>query len=167
MAHAEAYKDPGTPEEQSRRTFMANAVIALGGVIGISLAIPLVTSLVPPPGAGNEAWSSLTPQEVDLLKKATDNMPVKVTFNVHEVNGYFGATDAEQFVWGGVAKLVPSPFAQEPLVIGPVSVLPLRLFVLATTLHVPVEESYSSQEVSPPDPPMANTFPVLSNTAVW
>ena len=31
MAHAEAYKDPGTPEEQSRRTFMANAVIALGG----------------------------------------------------------------------------------------------------------------------------------------
>ena len=33
MAHAEAYKDPGTPDEQSRRTFMANAVIALGGVM--------------------------------------------------------------------------------------------------------------------------------------
>jgi branched-chain amino acid transport system permease protein len=42
--------------------------------------------------------------------------------------------NAEQFVWGGVAKLVPSPFAQEPLVIGPVSVLPLRLFVLAATI---------------------------------
>jgi menaquinol-cytochrome c reductase iron-sulfur subunit len=99
MAHAEAYKDPGTPEEQSRRTFMANAVIALGGVIGISLAIPLVTSLVPAPGTSNDPWSGLTQSEVDELKKATANTPVKVTFNVHEVNGYFGATDAEQFVW--------------------------------------------------------------------
>ncbi len=99
MAHAEAYKDPGTPEEQSRRTFMANAVIALGGVIGISLAIPLVTSLVPASGTSNDAWSGLTPQEVDQLKKATDNTPVKVTFNLHEVNGYFGASDSEQFVW--------------------------------------------------------------------
>src|ERR1700739_446875 len=34
--------------------------------------------------------------------------------------------NGEQFFWGGVAKLVPSPFAQEPLVFGPVSVLPLR-----------------------------------------
>ena len=99
MAHAEAYKDPGTPEEQSRRTFMANAVIALGGVIGISLAIPLVTSLVPAPGAGNDEWSNLTQADVDALKKATETTPVKVTFNVHEVNGYFGATDSEQFVW--------------------------------------------------------------------
>ncbi|MDB5042625.1 MAG: rieske ironsulfur family protein [Candidatus Eremiobacteraeota bacterium] len=99
MAHAEAYKDPGTPEEQSRRTFMANAVIALGGVIGISLAIPLVASLVPAPGTSNDPWSGLTQQEVDQLKKATANTPVKVTFNVHEINGYFGATDAEQFVW--------------------------------------------------------------------
>ena len=40
MAHAEAYKDPGTPEEQTRRTFMANAVVALGGVIGLGLADP-------------------------------------------------------------------------------------------------------------------------------
>ena len=99
MAHAEAYKDPGTPEEQSRRTFMANAVIALGGVIGISLAIPLVTSLVPAPGTSNDPWSGLTPDEVSMLHKATATTPVKVTFNVHEINGYFGATDTEQFVW--------------------------------------------------------------------
>jgi Rieske Fe-S protein len=78
---------------------MANAVIALGGVIGISLAIPLVASLVPASGTSNDPWSGLTQQEVDELKKATANTPVKVTFNVHEVNGYFGATDAEQFVW--------------------------------------------------------------------
>ena len=99
MAHAEAYKDPGTPQEQSRRTFMAQATIALGGVIGISLVIPLVTSLVPASDASNEAWSALTPDEVDMLKKATATTPVKVTFNVHETNGYYGASDIEQFVW--------------------------------------------------------------------
>ena len=50
------------------------------------------------------------------------------------IGAWIALQNGEQFVWGGVAKLVPSPFAQEPLVIGPVSVLPLRLFVLAATL---------------------------------
>jgi branched-chain amino acid transport system permease protein len=50
------------------------------------------------------------------------------------IGAWIAMQNAEQFVWGGVAKLVPSPFAQEPLVIGPVSVLPLRLFVLAATI---------------------------------
>lgn len=99
MAHAEAYKEPGTPEEQSRRTFMANAVIALGGVIGISLTIPLVASLIPAADATNDQWSGLTPEQANALKKATADAPVKVTFNVHETNGYFGAADNEQFVW--------------------------------------------------------------------
>jgi branched-chain amino acid transport system permease protein len=49
------------------------------------------------------------------------------------IGAWIAMQNAEQFVWGGVAKLVPSPFAQEPLVFGPVSVLPLRLFVLAAT----------------------------------
>jgi menaquinol-cytochrome c reductase iron-sulfur subunit len=98
VAHAEAYKDPGTPEEQSRRTFMANAVVALGGVIGLGLTIPLIVSLVPPQDAAVDPWSGLTPDEVAALKKATDK-PVKVTFNLHETNGYFGAVDSEQFVW--------------------------------------------------------------------
>jgi menaquinol-cytochrome c reductase iron-sulfur subunit len=99
VAHAEAYKDPGTPDEQSRRTFMANAVIALGGVIGIGLTIPLVVSLLPTTEGSTDQWSALTPEQAAAFKKATDTMPVKVTFNVHEVNGYFGATDTEEFVW--------------------------------------------------------------------
>jgi Rieske Fe-S protein len=99
VAHAEAYKDPGTPEEQSRRTFMANAVVALGGVIGLGLVIPLVTSLLPAQDASSDQWSALTPEQAAAFKKAT-NTPVKVTFNVHEVNGYLGASDMEQFVWG-------------------------------------------------------------------
>ena len=98
MAHAEAYQDPGTPEEQTRRTFMANAVVALGGVIGLGLTIPLLVSLIPPSDANTSEWSPLTPDEVAQLKKATDK-PVKVTFKLHETNGYFGATDSEQFVW--------------------------------------------------------------------
>lgn len=41
--------------------------------------------------------------------------------------------NAELWAWGGVAKLVPNPFGGTPLVIGPVSVLPLRLFVLCVS----------------------------------
>ena len=98
MAHAEAYKDPGTPEEQTRRVFMANAVVALGGVIGLGLTIPLLGSLIPAADATADQWSGLTPEQAAAFKKATSN-PVKVTFNVHETNGYLGATDTEQFVW--------------------------------------------------------------------
>ena len=99
MAHAEAYNDPGTPEEQTRRTFMANAVIALGGVIGIGLVIPLLTSLVPPASETSDQWSPLTPEEAASLQKATDTTPVKVIFKLHETNGYFGATDSDEFIW--------------------------------------------------------------------
>jgi menaquinol-cytochrome c reductase iron-sulfur subunit len=98
VAHAEAYKDPGTPEEQTRRVFMANAVVALGGVIGLGLVIPLLGSLIPAADATADQWSGLTPEQAAAFKKATDK-PVKVTFNVHETNGYLGATDTEQFVW--------------------------------------------------------------------
>jgi menaquinol-cytochrome c reductase iron-sulfur subunit len=98
VAHAEAYKDPGTPDEQSRRTFMANAVIALGGVIGLGITIPVVASLLPASGTATDQWSGLTPEQAEAFKKAT-NQPIKVVFDVHEVNGYFGAIDVEQFVW--------------------------------------------------------------------
>jgi branched-chain amino acid transport system permease protein len=49
------------------------------------------------------------------------------------IGAWIAMQNAEQLVWGGVALLVPSPFAQTPVVIGPVSVLPLRLFVVAAT----------------------------------
>ncbi|MBP0496136.1 branched-chain amino acid ABC transporter permease [Pararoseomonas indoligenes] len=42
--------------------------------------------------------------------------------------------NASMWAWGGVAKLVPSPFDGMPLVFGPVSVLPLRLFVLGVAV---------------------------------
>ena len=42
--------------------------------------------------------------------------------------------NTEQLIWGGVAKLIPSPFSQQPLVFGPVSISPLKIFVLVTAV---------------------------------
>jgi branched-chain amino acid transport system permease protein len=42
--------------------------------------------------------------------------------------------NTEQLLWGGVAKLVPSPFSQQPLVFGPVSIAPIRVFVVCAAI---------------------------------
>jgi len=42
--------------------------------------------------------------------------------------------NAEQYVWGGVAKSVATPFPETPLVVGPFSVSWLRLFVFFAAL---------------------------------
>jgi Rieske Fe-S protein len=98
MAHAEAYKDEGTPSEQTRRTFMVQATIALGGVIGLGIAIPVVWSLVPAADALASNWSPLTPQELAQLKKATDK-PIKVSFSVKTKDGYLPEASTDEFVW--------------------------------------------------------------------
>jgi len=41
--------------------------------------------------------------------------------------------NAELLGWGGVAKSVPTPFASPPIVLGPVSASPLRLFVFGVS----------------------------------
>jgi menaquinol-cytochrome c reductase iron-sulfur subunit len=79
---------------------MVQAVVVLGGVIGLGIAIPVLTSLVPADdvGGGANAWSPLTADEYAGLQKAT-NIPIKVTFDVHTVDGYLPPSDDEQFVW--------------------------------------------------------------------
>jgi branched-chain amino acid transport system permease protein len=42
--------------------------------------------------------------------------------------------NGELLVWGGVAKSITHPFPTAPLVLGPLSIAPLRLFVLAAVL---------------------------------
>lgn len=42
--------------------------------------------------------------------------------------------NTELLVWGGVAKPIPHPFPTEPIGIGPVSVAPIRVFVLAAVV---------------------------------
>jgi Rieske Fe-S protein len=98
MAHAEAYKDEGTPEEQSRRTFMVQMVVAMGGVIGLGIAIPVVTSLLPTADALAANWSPLSPQELAALQKATDK-PIKVSFQVKNTDAYLPEAETDQFVW--------------------------------------------------------------------
>jgi branched-chain amino acid transport system permease protein len=42
--------------------------------------------------------------------------------------------NAELLGWGGVAQSIPHPFPTAPLVLGPVSIAPLRVFVVLTAL---------------------------------
>jgi menaquinol-cytochrome c reductase iron-sulfur subunit len=109
--HAQSYADPGTPEEQSRRTFLANATLGIGGVIGLVLAIPTAISLVPESLIKGETtggtWSPLTADEFKSLQAATEN-PIKLDIRFTAQDGYL-KTDVEQFVWG--LKLSPAEVA--------------------------------------------------------
>jgi branched-chain amino acid transport system permease protein len=42
--------------------------------------------------------------------------------------------NAELLAWGGVAKHIPHPFPSEPVVLGPVSVAPVRLFAFGVAM---------------------------------
>jgi branched-chain amino acid transport system permease protein len=42
--------------------------------------------------------------------------------------------NSEMMLWGGVAKSIPTPFPETPLVLGPISVAWLRLFALGLAL---------------------------------
>jgi Rieske Fe-S protein len=136
MPHAEAYKDEGTPAEQSRRTFMVNAVVALGGVISLGLVIPLVTSLVPSADAVGNEWTPLKPDEWAALQKATDK-PIKVSFNLHEVDGYLPPADEEQFVWA--IKTTEADFqAKRPELFTGADKLPYPVGAIGFTIFSPI-----------------------------
>lgn len=94
-----AYDDPGTAEEISRRTFMANATLVVGGLIGLGLAIPIVGSLIPTGGDGKSSWSPLGPDEVKSLQDATAK-PVKLTFNLNSKDSYLPMQSTQEYVWG-------------------------------------------------------------------
>jgi len=94
-----AYDDPGTGEEISRRTFMANATLAIGGLVGLGLAIPIVGSLIPQGGSSTGSWSPLTAEELTSLQSATDK-PVKLTFSMKTKDSYLPEQTLDQYVWG-------------------------------------------------------------------
>jgi len=106
---AQAYKDPGTPEEQSRRQFLANATLAVGGVIGLVLTVPLVSSLIPesllsPEKSAGGVWADLPKSDIATLTSKPGE-PVKINFNFKYADGYLPPADDTQFVWG--VKLTP------------------------------------------------------------
>jgi Rieske Fe-S protein len=108
LHEAQSYQDPGTPQEQSRRQFLANATLAVGGVIGLVLAVPLVVSLIPEslikPDTGGGTWANLSAEEFKALGAQTDS-PVKITFDFKYQDGYLPPAPDQQFVWG--VKLTP------------------------------------------------------------
>jgi menaquinol-cytochrome c reductase iron-sulfur subunit len=96
---ASAYDDPGTPEEISRRSFMANASLVVGGVIGIVLAVPIVGSLIPQSSGSKGNWAPLTKDEFDSLQTATSK-PVKLEFTLKGKDSYLPEQSSGEYVWG-------------------------------------------------------------------
>lgn len=102
-----AYDVPETDEEITRRKFMANATITIGGIVGLVLAVPIVGSLLPPKNSSTGSWAPLSPQEIDALKKATSK-PVKLTFTLKFVDGYLPEQSVPEYCWG--IKVDPAKF---------------------------------------------------------
>ena len=69
-------------------------------------------------------WTLLRP----LLRESIDTTML-VTIGL-----WIALQNGELLAWGGVARSIPHPFPTAPLVIGPVSVAPLRLVVLGAAL---------------------------------
>ena len=88
-----------TPEEITRRTFMANATMTIGGIIGVVLAVPILGSLIPQTGNAKGSWSPLTADELKSLQDATAK-PVKMTFTLKYTDGYLPEQATQEYVWG-------------------------------------------------------------------
>jgi menaquinol-cytochrome c reductase iron-sulfur subunit len=102
-----AHDTAETADEVTRRTFMANATVTIGGIVGLVLAVPIVGSLLPPKSSTSGSWSPLSAQELDLLQKATAK-PVKLTFTLKFTDGYLPEQSAAEYVWG--IKVDPAKF---------------------------------------------------------
>jgi menaquinol-cytochrome c reductase iron-sulfur subunit len=102
-----AHDVPESSDEVSRRTFMANATIAIGGIVGVVLTVPIIGSLLPPKNATAGSWAPLTAKELDALQKATDK-PVKMTFTLKYTDAYLPEQSADEYVWG--IKVNPEKF---------------------------------------------------------
>jgi menaquinol-cytochrome c reductase iron-sulfur subunit len=94
-----AYDDAGSPEEISRRKFMANATITISGLIGLGLAIPIVGSLIPDVGAGGATWTALDETGWKELQTATDKA-VQISFNLSTKDAYLPTESTPESVWG-------------------------------------------------------------------
>ena len=94
-----AYDDPGTADEITRRGFMAKATLAIGGIVGLGLAIPIVGSLIPEAGGSKGTWAPLTADEYKSLQSAT-NKPVKLEFQLKSKDSYLPEQSNGEYVWG-------------------------------------------------------------------
>jgi branched-chain amino acid transport system permease protein len=103
-------------------TFGAYMMYAWVTVLGLNFFLALVVSV-----ALGVALGALI--ELVLLRKLR-GADIDTTMLVM-IGAWIAMQSGALWIWGGVAKSVATPFPEEPLVIGPVSVSWLRLFVLA------------------------------------
>ncbi len=94
-----AYDDPGTADEITRRGFMAKATLAIGGIVGLGLAIPIVGSLIPEDSGSKGTWAPLSADEFKSLQSAT-NKPVKLEFQLKAKDSYLPEQSSGEYVWG-------------------------------------------------------------------
>ena len=88
-----------TPQELTRRTFMANATITLSGIIGLGLAIPIVGALTPKVDAGTMSWATLDDAGWKQLQQSTDT-PVRIEFTLSGKDAYLPEQNTPEAVWG-------------------------------------------------------------------
>jgi branched-chain amino acid transport system permease protein len=102
-------------------TLGAYAAFAALGLAGSNFFVALVGAI-----ASGAALGALC--EVTLLRPLRAES-IDTTMLVM-IGVWIAMQNAELLIWGGVAKSIPHPFPTAPLVLGPVSIAPLRVFVL-------------------------------------
>jgi branched-chain amino acid transport system permease protein len=102
--------------------YAAFAAVALSG-------LPFVPALVAAMAAG-VALGALTER---VLLRPLRGQSIDTVMLVM-IGLWIAMQNAELLVWGGVAQSIPHPFPTAPLTFGPLSIAPLRVFVLAATL---------------------------------
>ncbi len=94
-----AHEEPESHDEITRRKFMANATVTIGGIIGLALAIPIVGALIPDVGSGGATWTPLDQNEFKQFQAATDKA-VKIDFNLSAKDAYLPTQSIQESVWG-------------------------------------------------------------------
>src|SRR5438552_18818670 len=85
-------------EELSRREWMGKATITIGGVIGLTLAIPTSAALMPDINPGHPTWTGMDNDAWRQLQTATDT-PVQIDIRMHSKDAYL-TSGASQSLWG-------------------------------------------------------------------
>ncbi len=86
---------------------MAGAVVAMSGVIGLGLAIPIIGGLIPEESSASGSWSPLTKAEMSDLETATQK-PVRLSFSMTTKDAYLPEQTLQDYVWG--IKVDPARF---------------------------------------------------------
>jgi len=102
--------------------FGGYAMYLLASVLGLNFFLALAFAV----GAGFLAGLVIEAVLLRPVRRADIDTTMLVM-----IGAWIILQNTELLAWGGVAKSVATPFPETPLVIGPVSVSPLRLFVLA------------------------------------